>query len=127
MFFPLYLYRCTSSYFNQFPANFLKPYGKADSPPDEDTISRRIKPISCEWFLCPKVAMSEFAETITQNMEILKDEHMKYIDASKFSEMSQQIKPLLNALNRLNNNRSSKEKNDTSPPTRRHQNRHVFS
>ena len=24
------------SYFNQFPRNFLKPYGKADSPPDEE-------------------------------------------------------------------------------------------
>ena len=54
--------------------------------------------------------MSEFAETNAQNMEILKDEHMKYIDASKFDEMSQEIKPLVNALNRFNNNRNSKEK-----------------
>ena len=106
------------SYFNQFPANFLKPYGKADSPPDEDTISKRTRPISCEWFLRPKVAMSEFTETITQNIEILKDEHIKYIDASKFEEMSEEIQPFLIALNRLNNNKNSKEKNNTTAPTK---------
>ena len=60
-------------YFNQFPVNFLRPYGRVDDAPDEETISKRINPISCEWFGWPKVAMSEFADTITQNMALLED------------------------------------------------------
>lgn len=106
-------------YFNQFPENFLRPYGRVANPPDEETISKRINPISCEWFGRPKVAMSEFADTITQNMELLKDEDMKYelIDTAKFSEISQEIHPFLDALDRLSPRKSCKDKKDKAPPT----------
>lgn len=53
-------------YFNHYPTNFLKPYGLVDDPPQKGMICRRIHPISCEWLKGPKVAMSEFSETIIE-------------------------------------------------------------
>lgn len=60
-------------YLNQFPKNFLRPYGKQDKVPTEDTVFRRTKPESCEWLVRPKVAASELAETIEQSLESLDD------------------------------------------------------
>ena len=90
------------SYFNQFPSNFLKPYGKADSAPDDDTISRRTNPISCEWLFRPRVAMSEFAETITENLQLLQDDNLALVNTSKFASISDSGAPMLDALSRLN-------------------------
>jgi hypothetical protein len=72
------------SYFNQFPSNFLTPYGKADSPQDDGTIRRRTNPISCEWSLRPKVAMSELAETVTENINVLKQDNLTLLETSRF-------------------------------------------
>ena len=119
-----YLCRCTSkakehpknqnqcSIFNQFPANFPRP-----DAPDEETISKQINPISCEWFGRPKVAMSKFADTITQNMELLKGEDMKHelIDPETFSGISEEIQPFLDALGRLNTKKNPKDKKDEEP------------
>jgi hypothetical protein len=61
-------------YLNQFPKNFLRPYGRQDNPPTEQIVYRRIKPESCEWLVRPKVAISEMAETIQQNLEVLEEQ-----------------------------------------------------
>ena len=55
-------------YLNQFPKNFLRPYGAVDQAPTEDVVFRRVSPASCEWLKRPKVAMSEMAETLTTNI-----------------------------------------------------------
>ena len=52
------------NFFDHFPSNFLRPYVIADSRPDEDTIFRRVKALNCEWLMRPRVAASEFADTI---------------------------------------------------------------
>jgi hypothetical protein len=44
-------------YLNQFPKNFLRPYGRQDNPPTEQIVYRRIKPESCEWLVRPIVAI----------------------------------------------------------------------
>ena len=90
------------SYFNQFPSNFLKPYGKADDVPDQDTLSRRTKPISCEWYLRPRVALSEFAETVTENLKLLTNKDLHLVDIEKFASISEDVAPMLHALSRLN-------------------------
>jgi hypothetical protein len=90
------------SYFNQFPSNFLKPYGRTDSAPDDDTISRRTNPISCEWFLRPRVAMSEFPETMTENLQLLQDEKFTLVNTSEIATISDSVAPMLDALSRLN-------------------------
>lgn len=60
--------------------------------------------------------MSEFADTITENIQVLQDKHLTYIERSKFIAMAREIKPLRTAQGRLNNNKSKKEKEDKSPP-----------
>jgi hypothetical protein len=52
-------------YFNHFPFSFLKPYGPVADPPSETQILEKVKPMNCKWLLRPKIAVSEFAETLS--------------------------------------------------------------
>lgn len=90
------------SYFNHFPSNFLKPYGKASTVPDEETIQRRINPVSCEWLLRPRIAMSEFSATVVENLTLLKNENFEFIKKTKFAAIFDSMQPFLDALTRLN-------------------------
>lgn len=92
-------------YFNHFPTDFLRPYSKADPRPDENTIFRRINPKSCEWLTRPKIAMSEFASTITENLELLATKKTKVVKMHHFAEMQQRLAPFLTSLNSLNQKR----------------------
>ena len=47
---------------------FLRPYGKAESTPDKDTIARRINSRNCEWVCQPHIAISELADTAHETM-----------------------------------------------------------
>ena len=58
-------------FLNQFPKKILRPYGAVEQAPSEETVLKRVKPNSCEWLKRPKVAMSEMAETLTANMDML--------------------------------------------------------
>jgi hypothetical protein len=60
-------------FFQQFPRQFLRPYGEAEKAPSTDTVFKRIKPFTCEWLLRPKVALSEFADTMLKNTALIKD------------------------------------------------------
>ena len=90
------------AYFKQFPSNFLKSYGRAAEPPTQETINKRTHSISCEWFLCPKVAMSEFAATMVENLSVLKDHKSPLVKTSKFSQLVESSEAFLHALNSLN-------------------------
>ena len=46
--------------------------------------------------------MSEFAETLPENMKLLQDDNLKVIHSSIFTEMAEQIPPTLDSLSRLN-------------------------
>ncbi len=56
-----------------FSQELLRPYGKVDAPPSDDTIFTRINPSSCEWLCPPAVAASEFAATVSENLEIVQE------------------------------------------------------
>ena len=75
------------AYCNQFPSNFLKPYGRAAETPTPETINKRTNSISCEWFIHPKVAMSEFGATLVENLSLLKDHSSPLLRRSKFVEL----------------------------------------
>jgi hypothetical protein len=93
-----------TKYFNHYPSNFLKPYGMADDPPSAEKIAKRIHPISCEWLKRPAVAMSEFAETVTENINWLTEEDGKSSIAalSNLATLHEKMEPMLKALKRLN-------------------------
>ena len=90
------------SYFNQFPSNFLKPYGRAAEPPTQETIKKRTNSISCEWFVRPKVAMSEFAATMVENLSVLKDHKSPLVRTSRFTQLVESSEAFFHALNSLN-------------------------
>ena len=60
-------------YQNQFPKNLLRPYGRQEEAPNEDTVYKRIKPECCEWLLRRKVATSELADAIQKSLETLEE------------------------------------------------------
>ena len=89
-------------YFQHFPSNFLRPYGLADSGPSEETIFRRVAPLNCEWLLRPRVAASEFADTITQNLNYLSENNNEIIQKESFKQIKNNLTPFLASLQRLN-------------------------
>ena len=88
--------------FQTVSLNFLKPYGRAAEPPTQKTINKCTNSISCEWFLCPKVAMSGFAATMVENLSVLKDHKSPFVKTSKFSQLVKSSEAFLDALNSLN-------------------------
>ncbi len=72
----------------------------ADSP-SESQILEKIKPVNCEWLLRPKIAVSEFAETLCANFDILADSDADLIDAEKFKQMQTKLSALIDVLKRL--------------------------
>ena len=86
------------SFFNHFPSNFLRPYGLASEAPDSDAIIRRTNPKSCEWLLRPAIAMSEFAQTLVENMEFLKTTDSKFVRSKRMKEAVDNMQPFLNCL-----------------------------
>lgn len=47
----------------------LRPYGKIEAALTTKQIKEKLNPKNCEWFTRPKVAMSEMAETCSENIE----------------------------------------------------------
>ena len=89
-------------YFRHFPSSFLKPYGLADSSPSESTVFRRLAPLNCEWLLRPRVAASEFADTLEQNLKYLAENDTSIINNDAFIDVQSKLLPFLSSLNKLN-------------------------
>jgi len=58
-------------YYNHLPKTFLRPYGKVDKPVTEGKVMTDAKPINCEWFGRPSIAISEMAESVCENVEVI--------------------------------------------------------
>lgn len=91
-----------TQYFNHYPTNFLKPYGLANSAPNHDMLMRKINPKSCEWLKRPKIAVSEFSETMVANMEWLAQSRHTFLNTEKINELKENMEPLLDSLRPLN-------------------------
>ena len=99
------------SYYKQFVFNFLKPYGKTDSVPTEEIVFKRLKGFNCEWLCRPKYAMSEMAETIVANMELLSDEDSyqpSILNQKELVSIKAKMQKFLDCLERLNTKSSSR-------------------
>jgi len=58
-------------FYNHFPNTFLKLYGKIDKPVAEGKVLADTKPINCEWFGRPSIAISEMAESVCENVDVI--------------------------------------------------------
>ena len=107
-----YLYRCSSKPRGlqkglrqsaiSISLQFFETLWKGWFAPDDDTVSRRTIPISWEWFLRPWVAVNEFAETLTENLKLPKDDNLTLVNTAKFATISQNVQPMLDAISCLN-------------------------
>ena len=69
---------------------------------DGDRIMRRVHPVSNEWLNWTKVAMSEFADTMIQNVQWLNGEGKTLLDSFDIGTVSEKLQPMLLALGQLN-------------------------
>ena len=86
-------------FLNQFPKKILRPYGAVEQAPSEETVLKRVKPNSCEWLKRPKVAMSEMAETLTANMDMLATKESPLLSKNGVKSYKAKLAPLMKNLN----------------------------
>lgn len=60
------------NYFNHFPRQRLIPYGPIKEPTSDTSMLDKARSINCEYISRPKVALSEFADTVTSNKDRIK-------------------------------------------------------
>ena len=86
-------------YYNHFRKDVLHPYGLAheESSFEDATITRRLNSYNCEFYLRPEVAISEFAETVQQNLHYIR-ENAEILDQraiSAFITKTEKLEPYL--------------------------------
>ena len=59
--------------------------------------------MSCEWLKRPKVAMSEMAETLNTNMDILLNKQMTLLSKEGLQKYQRKLKPLVKSIANLDN------------------------
>ena len=58
-------------FFNHFPRQRLRPYGEIKGATPDDTMVDKTNTINCEYLCRPNVALSELADTVSWNKDIL--------------------------------------------------------
>ena len=61
------------SFFNHFPRQRLRPYGEIKEATADNIMVEKANIINCEYLSRPNVALSELADTITSNKDMLKE------------------------------------------------------
>ncbi|XP_065067645.1 uncharacterized protein LOC135693182 [Rhopilema esculentum] len=84
-------------YFNHFPKNFLKPYGRVETYPPEQVALTSLRPEGCEWLRRPHVATSELCSTVTDNLEVLQKPSL-LLDDSKKMDFTRNLQPVAQLL-----------------------------
>ena len=101
------------SYFKHFPFHFVRPYDAQQRCTTQEFL-QKLNVSNCEWFLRPKVAISEACEALRKNWEIVYSGSVVHDELKHTFE--QLIDPIIPSLAALD----SKDK--TTPAT----NQHVF-
>ena len=84
-------------YFNHFPKNFLRPYGRAEGMPSKEKTLSRLQPEGCEWLRRPNIAISELAATMQGNTDLLK-EKADFFTTESLASFFKNVEPLLTQL-----------------------------
>lgn len=92
------------TYFKHFPHYFLRPYD-AQLLYNQQEFLEKLSPKNCEWLTRPKVAVSEMAEALTKNWEIIQTSTI--FDDSVRSQLESIISPIMQNLINLDNKEKS--------------------
>jgi hypothetical protein len=100
-------------WFYHFPKNFIPPYGPTKDELDEAKIIRRLFPSNCEYLKRPKIALSELAETVAENLNVLKSSEYNLVHRDHFNILSESLANIKTCLtpmnNKINDNPSEEE------------------
>ena len=91
------------NYFQHFPKSFINSYDEALQDITDDDVLARLHPWNCEWLKRPRVACSEYAATVTANLDILRSYKGKVFSKSLVEFLDDTFKDVLPACQRLNN------------------------
>lgn len=61
------------SFFYHFPRQRLRPYGEIKEATPDTTMVEKANTINCEYLSRPSVALSELADTVTSNKDMLRE------------------------------------------------------
>lgn len=89
-------------FFDHFPSNYLRPYGAADTRPDHAKVMRRLHPKSCEWLKRPQIAMSEFSQTMEENLALLQTKGGKMLSKKRVNALTTNLAMFMDPLRKLN-------------------------
>ena len=90
------------NYFNHFPRQRLIPYGQISEATSDKTMLDKANSINCEYLIRPKIAMSEFAETVQSNMNLLVHKCEK-LDFESVSSHIYKLDEVMKVFNTKNN------------------------
>jgi len=85
-------------FYNHFPKTFLRPYGKVDKPVPEGKVLADTKPINCEWFGRPSIAISEMLESVCENADVIE----RSLHELRTGEVVANLRDIADSMNSLN-------------------------
>ena len=97
-------------YMSHFPHTFLKAYGRVYPVQTTQKFLYFLKLTNCEWLQRPDIAISEMAETITENLTVLEHYRDDLIDSAYLDKLRNFYDPIWSNLVSLNS------KNEDSSP-----------
>lgn len=86
------------TFFKHFPHHFLRPYD-AQIQYNNAEFLEKLTPRNCEWLMRPKIALSEAAQGLRQNWELLQNSEL--IDASTRETIQNMMMPICESLSNV--------------------------
>lgn len=106
-------------YLQMFPRSFVNSYGRAlGRMPDTDVL-KRLHPWNCEWLNRPRVAISELAQTISENLLITKKYQGTIFTDKAVDKLFTKFRPVKDALARFDNKDRSSDEQPTEDDVRK--------
>jgi len=92
-----------TSYNKHFPRSFLLNYGATIQDINDEAVLKRLHDFNCEWLQRPNIAISEIAQTLHENIPLLRQDTSGVLSPEFVQDLLVHFDPLTDALSRLDN------------------------
>lgn len=89
-------------WFFHFPKDLMRPYGRAFESLDDSFLAQKIKHHNCEFLNRPDIAMSEYSQTLEENIESIEEFAEVAPQIARFLKRMRTVMPSLAILNSRN-------------------------
>ena len=97
------------TFFKHFPHHFLRPYDAQIQYSNADFLEK-LTPRNCEWLMRPKIALSEAAQGLRQNWELIQNSEL--IDATMRETIHNMIMPISESLSKVDTKEKTTQATD---------------